>query len=249
MKRLLITGLNGTVAPVVANLFKNKGWDIIAWDRSLADPENTTQSAAFFDQYSPDAVCHLAMGSESWAGWLAEKTKQKSIPYLFTSTAMVFANKPNGPFTIDRDRTANEQYGQYKIRCEDRIWQHNPDAMIARLGWQIGETAGGNNMLEHCHQQMQQNNAIEASTRWFPACSLIRVTAQIIYQLIERNEPGLYHIDSNTEEKLSFYELLQKLNQHHNAQWLINSSEAFEYDQRLLDNRIKVPSISASLEC
>ncbi|MFT6987666.1 MAG: dTDP-4-dehydrorhamnose reductase [Psychromonas sp.] len=248
MKKLLITGMNGTVAPIVAKEFELNGWNIVPWDRSKISPENEQQSEAFFEQVQPDAVCHLAMGSESWAAWFASKTAQKNIPYLFTSTAMVFANDPSGPFTIESARNADEDYGQYKIRCEDEIWKKNANAMIARLGWQIGDVAGGNNMLEHCHQQMIQNGTIDASTQWFPACSLISVTARAIYELIERNEPGLYHIDSNAEEKLSFFDLLQKLNDFHGGKWVVNYNQDFVYDQRLIDHRIQVPSISNSLK-
>ena len=71
VKTLLITGTNGTLAPVVARLFNEYDWHTVAWDRTRVDPEDTAACQIFWREVKPDAVCHLALGSEAWATWLA----------------------------------------------------------------------------------------------------------------------------------------------------------------------------------
>lgn len=101
MKRLLITGLTGTLAPVVADYFESHGWKVIGWDHHSISPDDESASRTFISEANPAAVCHLAMGSEEWAAWLASWAKENQIPYLFTSTAMVFDAEHNGPYQIE----------------------------------------------------------------------------------------------------------------------------------------------------
>lgn len=244
MKKLLITGVNGTLAPVVAAYFQRHQWQAIAWDRSEVNPEDTGACEAFWQRIEPDAVCHLAMGSEDWAAWLAQISAHTQTPFLFTSTAMVFDCEQNGPYHIHHARNAKDGYGQYKIRCEDRIFEKNPHAIIPRIGWQIGGVSGGNNMLEHLHQQFQNTGKISASSRWFPACSLMEDTAGALYQLLLKQEPGLFHVDSNRYDKLSFLQLVRRLNHHHQAGWVVEESTDYQHDQRLVDSRVVIANLS-----
>ena len=215
MKRLLITGLSGTLAPVVAEYFKTQSWQVVVWDHHSISPEDENASTKFIEEVKPDAICHLAMGSEEWAAWLANWAKVNNRPYLFTSTAMVFDAAHDGPYQIESVREGRDPYGQYKIRCEDAIWNANPDAMIARLGWQISSERGGNNMLEFLHTMMEEKGKIEASSAWIPATSHMQHTAEVLFQLIEGKEPGLYHVDSNADTGWNFVQLVRALAKHH----------------------------------
>lgn len=244
MKKLLITGMSGTLAPVVAEHFKQQGWQIASWDHHQINPEDPEACENFTQQVKPDAICHLAMGSEAWAGWLAALAHRKQIPFVFTSTAMVFDAEHNGPYHIHSERNGKDAYGQYKCRCEDAIWQANPDAMIARLGWQIGSERGGNNMLEFLHAQAEQHGRIEASSAWIPATSHMQDTAAGLKALIERNQPGLYHFDSNQECGWNFVQIVQALAHKHNQNWPVEINQTYVHDQRLLDERIHLRPLS-----
>ncbi len=239
MKRLLITGMSGTLAPYVAQFFEDNHWQVVNWDHHTISPDDHAASHEFIQQTNPDAICHLAMGSEEWAALLAAWAKQHQRPYMFSSTAMVFDSSQPGPYEIEANRDSQDPYGQYKIRCEDAIWQANPNAMIARLGWQIGDTRGGNNMLEFLHTMMDEKGKIEASSAWIPATSHMTHTAEVLYQLIEKNEAGLYHVDSNAETGWSFVELVAALAKHHGQHWVIEENQDYKHDQRLLDRRIQ----------
>lgn len=248
MKKLLITGTNGTLAPVVAHLLTQQGWDCIAWDRQRVNPDDADACHAFWQATKPDAVCHLALGSETWATWLAERSARAAIPYLFTSSAMVFDNAINGPYDIASPRNSGDDYGRYKIRCEDQILAHNPAAMLVRIGWQIGVERGGNHMLEYLYKQMETQGRIVASTDWIPACSLMTDTAQGILALLHHPQPGVVHLDSNSQDRLSFFQIVRALKRLHRADgWLIEPSRDYVHDQRLLDERIHLRHLSAGL--
>ncbi|QIA63089.1 sugar nucleotide-binding protein [Vibrio astriarenae] len=245
MKTVLMTGLTGSLGPKVAKQFAMRGWRVVEWNHHEVSPTDIEQSQKFWDCQHVDAVCHMAMGSEEWAQWLAQRCAEKSIPYLFISTAMVFDAEVDGPYGIFHQRNAKEAYGQYKIASEDAIWAVNPDAMIARIGWQVHDETTGNNILAHLEAQHKEHGAISASADWYPATSHMDDTAVGFLQLIERNEPGLYHLDSNSQDRWNFYQLVCTLKAHYKKPWTVTPSNDYQHDQRLLDERIALPPLSA----
>lgn len=245
MKTILMTGLTGTLAPKVAKQFSQRGWHVVEWNHHQVAPDSEQDSNTFWQSQTIDAVCHMAMGSEEWAAWLAKRCAQQKIPYLFVSTAMVFDAEVDGPYGIFNERNTKDDYGLYKVRCEDAIWRMNPDAMIARIGWQIHDEAVGNNMLTHLERQHREDGLISASQSWYPATSHMGDTAMGFLQLIERNEPGLYHLDSNASERLSFFALVCLLKEHYNTDWNVMANDDYQHDQRLQDERIALPPLSA----
>jgi len=248
MKTLLITGMHGNLAPVVARRFAQDGWQIVSWDRAQVDPGDPDACYRFWDAVRPDAVCHLALGSEEWAARMALIAAGERIPYLFSSSVMVFDGHSGGPFGEFTESNASDEYGRYKIRCEECIRQCNPDAMVARIGWQIGSERGGSSMLEHLWQQMETRGRIAASTAWYPACSLMTDTAQGMLELVKRRQPGVFHLDSNARDRFNFFEVVTALKTLHRADsWRIEANQDYANDQRLLDDRIQIRDLSAWL--
>ena len=80
-------------------------------------------------------------------GRLAELTHARGLPFLFASTVMVFTDDARGPFTADSIPDAKTGYGGEKREAELLARAANPLTRIARLGWQIGEPDGSNNMV------------------------------------------------------------------------------------------------------
>lgn len=173
----LLTGVRGTVAPWVAKEAEMRGWDVVAWNRDAVDPDEEPSSSAFLRAEAPDAIAHLAMGSEQWAGDLAAFCSLRGVAMLFVSTAMVFDASQGGPHPPADIRGARDDYGQYKIRCEDAVMAANPLATIARIGWQISPEPVGNNMLRQLDEQQARDGHITASSAWRPACSFMTDTA------------------------------------------------------------------------
>ena len=234
--RVLLTGGNGTVAPKFTAVANAAGHQIIGWDRELVDPSDRAAVDWFLGQTNPDAIVHMAFGAESWAGQLAGYAGHRDVPFVFTSTTMVFDERPDGPYTISSPRTSTNDYGRYKIRCEDDIWNANAGAMIARLGYQIDPDGLGNNMVAHADAHNEKVGFIRASTIWLPSCSFMVDTAAALLDLIERPERGLHHLDSNARAALSYYEIVTRLSHLLGRNWTIEAAEFPDHDQRLIDS-------------
>lgn len=233
--KLLLTGVRGTVAPWVAKEAELRGWEVVAWNRNAVDPADEAASAAFLRAEAPDAIAHLAMGSEQWAGGLAAFASHRGAAMLFVSTAMVFDASQGGPHFPADIRGARDEYGQYKVRCEDAVMAANPSATIARIGWQISPEPVGNNMLRQLDEQNARDGRIKASSAWRPACSFITDTAAALCDLITEQPAGPVHLDSNAQDAWTFDEVVRRLAAKYERRWVIDVTQDYAHDQRLVN--------------
>lgn len=240
--KLLVTGLNGTVAPAVAQQLQSRGHEVVGWNRAEVSPENPAEMSDFLHMVQPAAVLHCATGSSGWAEWLAHWCGVNHVKFVFTSTVSVFSWAEPGPFGLDKRPDATDEYGRYKIECEQRIQHSNPQALIARLGWQIGEIAGSNHMVDFLSWESEKG-VIEASQQWLPSCAFLADTAEALVELLEIHPAGVYHLEGNPG--LSFYEIATRLKNKHQADWEIVSTDRPVQDGRLAgETRLKVGEIT-----
>jgi dTDP-4-dehydrorhamnose reductase len=227
--------------------------EVVGWDRTAVPPNNLPAAEQFLDTVRPDVLYHLAVPSQStgienegwlvnveWPMQLARLCHQRGIRFLFTSSVMVFTNDAVGPFTLESVPDAREGYGFEKVTAEQRVREANPEAVIARLGWQIGASPGSNNMIDFLAKQ----EVVRASEKWFPACSFLADTA-VALQNLAHATPDLYLLDSN--DRWNFYEIASALNDFHGNQWRIEKTADFIYDQRMRDARANLPSLDKRL--
>ncbi len=246
--KILITGANGTVGTGLRKHLKSKGHEVIAWDRTKVDISNYHDMERYIKEVNPNVIYHLAILSEPtgmqnedwvvnylWPSELAWISKNLNIKFVFTSTALVFSNDAKGPFTPQSHPDADEGYGRGKLIAEERIFYQNPNSYVLRIGWQIGEDDGTNNMVAFLSKQMRENGKIECSDSWYPACSFIEDTARALEELIEK-KPSLYMFDSN--KKWTFYEIVLALKEKYNKDWKVIKNNDYKYDQRLIDDRL-----------
>lgn len=254
--RAFISGINGTIGRSLAAALQSGRHEVRALPRDTAD-QSTTSIAELFNGFRPDAIFHLAIASRptgrenehhhinvEWPARLAEACSAARVRFLFTSTAMVFSDRAPGPFTIRSQPDAAEGYGFQKRTAEQRVRQANPDAVIVRLGWQIGNAPGGNQMLSYFEQHMREKGVVRASRKWLPACSFLDDTSVALIDLVGK-PGGTYHLDSNRH--WNFFEIATALRERADAPWKIEPTEDFMYDQRLLDDCTDVPSLQARL--
>lgn len=250
-EKILITGINGTLAPVLALHLQqdlHQRYELIPWRRNQVPPEKHQLVEEFVLECRPHCICHLAHGDEAWAGQLAGLAARIGARFLFTSSALVFGSETNGPFKPDHPRLPTENNGQYKVRCEDNILAANPNAIITRLGIQIGFTRGGNNLVEALFQMMELEGVIEASQDWIPAVCFLDDTVKTLIQLIQSHASGCFHIDSNANCGMSMYDLAISLRHYlQRPEWQIVPSHEKPLDQRLLDPNIQIASITSKL--
>lgn len=242
--KILVTGLNGTLAPRLAEAAHAAGHSVIGWDRRAVDPDDEALSAAWLAAQRVDAIAHLGTGSARFAGWLASRCAN----FIFTSTAMVFDQQPDGPHDVADDRTAKDDYGRYKIACEDAVLLAGGTPVIARIGWQIDPTRPGNNMLMALDAWQQRDGRVAASRAWRPACSFMTDTAAALLALIERPLAGVHHLDSNAAEAWRFDELARALARACGRDWRVEAHEDYHHDQRLVGGPSGLPPLSARLQ-
>lgn len=255
--RALITGANGTLGKTLRLHLQEQGIDVIGWDRQAVPIDEYQAMEDFVRSVQPDMFFHLATSSEptgrpneswlvnyEWTSELAWICRQLDVRFIFTSSIMVFTNDAKGPFTIHSVPDAPEGYGYEKLQAEQRTIYQNPNAVIARIGWQIGESIGGNHMLDFLERQMAENGEIRASTKWYPACSFLQDTAETLFKLAKM-DAGLYLVDSN--RSWTFYEIVCALNEKHGKRWKIVPTEDFVYEQRMIDERVPIPALQKRL--
>lgn len=237
---IIVTGLNGTVAPVIARYFEEKGHKIIKWDRNQVPTMAYEITKDFILSSKADFVFHIGMGPEQWASDMAHICAENDLGFLFTSTVDVINEKACGPYTVEDEPFANSEYGKYKIRCEQLINGANKNAYILRLGWQIGEEPGSNNMIDYLSRQMQHNGVIKASNQWYPSCSYLCEIGEVISDIISSNDPGLFLLNAN--ENMSFFDIVTDLAKKH-TDFVVEKKDNIIRDDRMIDNRVKFHNV------
>ena len=246
--KLLITGLNGTLAPHVAHAAVAAGVDVVGWSRAKVNPDDPVDCQAWLDSERPDAIAHLATGSTDWASLLAGYAAERGMPFVFTSTAMVFHHDPDGPHAADSQRNAQDPYGKYKIACEDAILAAYPGASVVRIGWQIDPQQFGNNMLMALDSWQARDGCVAVSRAWRPACSFMTDTAAALVELLTHPRHGVVHLDSNADESHSFDQIVAAMKQTFaRDEWVLRVHEDYRHDQRLVGGAELLPPLSARL--
>ena len=239
--KVLVTGMHGTVAPVLAHALQSGGDSIVPWDRTLHPVDHPDAVRFFIHTENPDLLCHLALGSPDWAGWAAQACAEKNIPFLYVSSVSVYAAAQTGPFTPADLPVPDDDYGRYKLECERRVQAGHPRAHIVRIGWQIGARPGGNQMVDYLDRAFRELGRIDASTLWFPGCSFLPDTAAALVHIMNHLPPGLYHLDGNPG--LNFFEIASALNRLLGRPWKVSAVEGLVQNRRMLDPRVPVAPI------
>jgi dTDP-4-dehydrorhamnose reductase len=233
----------------VAAAARGLGWQPVGWNRAEVDPDDPTACRRFMEACRPDAIVHLATGSEAWAALLAAEAAALERPFVFVSTAMVFDHLPDGPHAPHDERTARDDYGRYKIRCEDAVRSAHPGATVARIGWQVGLEPRGNHMLAQLDEWQRRDGNIRASRAWTPACSFMDDTAAALLALVSQPVSGPVHLDANAVEAHRFDRIVVALKQRFDrGTWRIEPHDGYRHDQRLVDGGPpRLPPLSARL--
>jgi dTDP-4-dehydrorhamnose reductase len=216
------------------------GDEVVPWDRAKVPIDRYDEMEHFVRESDADVLFHLAVAgwavTYEWTSELAWICRVLGRRFVFTSTAMVFSDRAVGPFTPSSTPDANEGYGKEKREAEARAFYQNPNATVVRLGWQIGDGTGANEMRASL---LRREGPIEASVRWLPACSFLEDTAAALRRAAMAT-PGLYLVDSNT--RWTFYEVARAL-----VGERVVPTEGFAQDQRMIDPRLKVPPLDTRL--
>lgn len=244
--KALVTGLNGTVAPILARTLRSAGHTIIPWNRSDVPINDHIAARNFIDRKQPDWFFHIATGSPDWAELVARICAEQNIKLLFTSSVSVYSASQYGPLTLDILPEPNDEYGRYKLECERRVQAVCPKALLVRLGWQIGTAPGGNQMIDYLERTFKTHRRIDASIHWYPACSFLSDTSQSLIHMMRTLPSGLYHLDGNPG--LNLYDIAVGLNRIHGEPWIVTPVDTPVQNNRMIDQRVQVRSISETFK-
>lgn len=183
MKTLLITGYSGFLGHFVLNEAIKK-WNIIGVSQTKKQAPFTTlainlaqlgnaQIQAKINKLKFDAVMHLAANSNvnfcqdfpnktklinvDAAVYMAQIAKQKNVPFVFTSSDMVY----NGKTSFSKEHQANpiNNYGKQKLQAETEIIKHYPNTVVCRMPLMLGPHPQGKGYYEHLLGQLKQGKA------------------------------------------------------------------------------------------
>jgi dTDP-4-dehydrorhamnose reductase len=175
---------------------------------------------------------------------VAHTCSELGIKFLFTSSVSVYSAEQCEPFSVDNIPKPDDDYGQYKFECEQRVLSGCPEALVVRLGWQIGTTTGGNHMVDYLDRTFKAQSRIEASIHWYQACSFLFDTAQCLTHMMQTLPSGLYHLDGNPG--LNFCEIAISLNRLLGEPWIVIPCKTPVQNNRLIDDRVRVRLIAES---
>lgn len=261
MKKILVTGAGGTVGTAVRQVTPS-GVELVAWPRNQVSPAIPADCLSFLERHQPQAIIHLAIPSRPgpqedesevvfrrWPSLLSRWASQHSAVFLLVSSVMVWSDSQSGPFTPYHSTQPSDGYGVAKKQTEEAVFAQNPFAKVIRIGWQIGEGVGSNNMLDFLESSYQREGCLKPSLLWYPATSALLDTATAIWRAVWQ-EPGLgqsriFLCDSN--RGWNFAEIVQALKEKHGKSWAIQPEHSHRHDQRMVDGRLEVPALDVRL--
>jgi dTDP-4-dehydrorhamnose reductase len=244
--KALITGMNGTVAPALAAVLREKGHTVTGWDRNAVPTDDPAAGELLIRREEPDWFFQIATGPPDWIEHTAHVCASMGIRFIFTGSVSVFDGSRSGPFAKDHPADAGDDYGRYKAECEERIRAVHPEAVIARLGWQIGNAPGSNNMIDFLAREQREKGGIIAGTGWIPSTAFLEDTADALYRLAADFPSGLYQLEGNVNG-MNFYDLVTALNRLHGNLWTVTPHEEPRRDNRMLDDAISLPALEHRL--
>ena len=221
-----VTGAGGLIGSHLARsaaVFA-PGWKVAALTREqleLTDFEAVTRA---FTAQRPSLVIHCAAMSRAAAceanPALAELVNMSvtrhlcklagAIPFFFFSTDLVFDGRQGNCVETDPPNPPSV-YAETKAKAEQLVLK-NPRHTVIRTSLNTGVSpTGDRGFTEVMRQAWERGETLKLFTDEFRAPIPAVVTARAVWELVQRNQPGLYHLAGS--ERLSRWEIGQLLSQ------------------------------------
>ncbi len=190
------------------------------------DFDHTVQMYDLLREVKPDGIMHLAAVSSPRAceehisqsyrtnvvvpALLAEYTAEHNIPFVFSSTDMVFSGHsgPYGPY--DYTNPINV-YGKQKAEAEERILNINREATIARLPLLYGMAPYGTNFLSAWLETWTQGKVLHAFSDEVRSVISGTDAARGLFLLLNKQLQHIWHLGGREAvSRLNFARMLAR---------------------------------------
>jgi dTDP-4-dehydrorhamnose reductase len=198
------------------------GWTVRGVSRADLDLTDFAAARALVQSLQPSAVIHCAALSrtnecerdpERARRVNVQATAQladaaQDIPFFFLSSGEVFDGRHSWYKETDEARPVNV-YGRTKLEAE-QIVLRNPRHTVLRIVLTAGRSQNGDrSFVEDMCRIAKAGNDVTLYADEFRCPLPAGVIARVIWELIDRNPPGLYHLGGS--ERLSRWEIGQAL--------------------------------------
>lgn len=220
----LITGAAGLIGHYLLKTAPRWAprWEVRGITRQDVDLTDAGALRRFWCGLHPQAVIHCAAQSRTGpcqqepmlarrinveaTSLLAELASE--IPFLFLSSDQVFDGAKGWYIETDPVNPLNV-YGETKAEAERLVLQ-NPRHSVIRVGLNAGTSPTGNrSFVEDMSNSVKDGKSLTLFTDEFRCPLPAGMTARAIWELIEQDRPGLYHLGG--AERLSRWEIGQAL--------------------------------------
>jgi dTDP-4-dehydrorhamnose reductase len=215
-----ITGAGGLIGNYLADLAMSSapGWQVRPLVRGELDLADTTNVCALFRQEQPDAIFHCAALSRSpdcqANPRLAYRINVEAtrvlcelagdMPLIFFSSDLVFDGR-TGNYSEGSPVNPLSVYAETKVAAE-QIVLSNPRHFVIRTSLNGGTSpAGDRGFNEQIRNAWQAGETLRLFTDEYRCPLHAGVTARAAWELLEKNQPGLYHFAGS--ERLSRWQI------------------------------------------
>lgn len=234
MRRLLITGISSFLGSYLLDWLP-MGWRTVGTyldnrphrddiPRYRVDITKQTELDIIIHRIKPDAIIHTAAASNpNWCEQnetlsyhinvratqqLAEYAAVHQIPFIFTSTDLVFDGDA-APYAEDAAAHPVSIYGHHKLIAEQMIQKVYDQATIARLPLLYGMPSYGQNFFPNWLNKMQTGQVVGAFTDEFRTPVDGESAARGLLILLHQAATGIYHLGGT--ESISRYDFAIKM--------------------------------------
>jgi dTDP-4-dehydrorhamnose reductase len=220
---VLITGAAGLIGHYLLKTAPRWApqWEVRGITRQDVDLTDVGAVRRFWGDLHPDVVIHCAAQSRTRpcqqdpllarrinveaTSLLAELAAE--IPFLFFSSDQVFDGSKGWYVETDPVNPLNV-YGETKAEAE-RIVLENPRHSVIRVGLNAGTSPTGDRSFVEDMRSSVEGGTLTLFTDEFRCPLPAGMTARALWELIEQDRPGLYHLGG--AERLSRWEIGQAL--------------------------------------
>jgi dTDP-4-dehydrorhamnose reductase len=222
--RAIITGAAGLIGQYLVKTASRwaSGWDVQGLSRAELELTETSKVEARIHALKPDLLIHCAALSrtkdceqnpDEARRVNVEVTAQlaqlsRDIPFIFLSSGEVFDGKTGWYGETDEPNPINV-YGKTKLEAE-RVVLQNPQHTVVRIVLTSGTSQNGDrSFVEDICRTAKAGKEVTLYADEFRCPLPAGVIARTIWELVDRKQPGLYHLGGS--DRLSRWEIGETL--------------------------------------